>query len=492
MKLLRRFRILGTTIEGYGYEYSPRKMIAVSIGIMSICIVMGYYYKLNKLSILFLFIFVMLIYPSIIRAQFKLIRNNMMFEQLSSYMDYMILSFKRNPKILNAMEETLPMVSGKMKKCLEEAINTIKTDTSEDVYYKAFDRIEREFRTSRLKTLHRFMLNVERENSKSYRSNIDTLYYDIHNWVTRMYGFQSRIKESKINILISILISMIIVVYFCQTVYKVSSSIEGFDVIGTRVYQAATLLYLVLVSGLYVFVNSKLNGIWLIEDLKSIKDDRILKVIEKAEGYDVDAGKKRSRKRAFCLVPIICLGIVLNKGLFVIVGVVLFAIISTNSTRIYKSRISQVRKSMLKEFPAWLREVSVNLYTMVGVNAISASYENAPTVLKPFIERFMINVENDPVSIYPYDSFLGMFYVPELATSIKTLYSLQSQSSDESQKQINDLTERNQHLIAKSEELRLKDTISSIKFLSAVPMLAMTGKLMCDMVMVLIELTTAL
>lgn len=492
MKLLKRFKILGTTIHGYGYEYSPRKMMGMSLLIMFLCIVMGYYYKLNKLSVLFLFVFMILLYPSIVRAQFRLIRNNMMFEQLSGYMDYMILSFKRNPKILNAMEETLPLVSGKMKKCLEKAIDTIKTDTSEDVYLKAFEQIESEFQTSRLKTLHRFMLNVEQENSKSYRSNIDTLYYDIHNWVTRMYGFQSRMKESKLSITISILISLLIVAYFCQTVCRLSASIKGLDVVSTNTYQAATIMYLVVVSGLYVIVNSKLNGVWLVEDLKTKDDTRILSVIEKVEGYDVDAGKRKSRRRAIFLVPVIGCGIILNNGIVVIVGIIIFGMIATNSSRMQSSRTSQVKKTLLKEFPTWLREVSVNLYTMVGVNAVAASYENAPAVLKPFIKRFMLNVEQDPVSIAPYDSFLGMFYIPELATSIKTLYSLQSQSTDESQKQINDLTERNQHLIAQSEELRLKDTISSIKFLAAVPMLAMTGKLMCDMVLVLITLTAAL
>ena len=181
-----------------------------------------------------------------------------------------------------------------------------------------------------------------------------------------------------------------------------------------------------------------------------------------------------------------------GSRMLLLLSVMLLAIFITGSSRLQEGRKRRVKKELLKEFPAWLRDVSVNLHNMVGVNAVLRSYDNAPAVMKPFIEQFADRVEKDPVSIAPYDGFFGEFRMPELAASVKTIYSLQSQSREEAQRQVNDLTERNQELIARSEELRLKDTISGISFLAAVPMLAMTGKLMCDMIIVLLQILTAL
>ena len=95
MKLIRRFSRLNKTIEGYGYEYSPKKLLAFSLVLLVCSILMGYYYRLNYLSIAALSVFTILLFPSIINAQFRLLSNNESFEQLSNYMDHMIISFKK-------------------------------------------------------------------------------------------------------------------------------------------------------------------------------------------------------------------------------------------------------------------------------------------------------------------------------------------------------------------------------------------------------------
>lgn len=492
LNIINRYRRLNTTIEGYGYEYSMKRMLISSLIIVIGCVFAGYYYRLRPLSIMFLALYVLLLYPTIVIAQFRMLANNDSFEQLSNYMDHMIIAFKRSPKILGAMQETYPMTQGKLRRCLGKAINIIENDNSEDVYYNAFAQIEDEFRTSRLRTLHRFLLNVERENSVSYQANIDTLYYDIHNWVTRIYAFQGRLKQAKLNITISIGIALMIIAYFSQTISKVSDAVKSVEITDGNAYQIATLLFLVVIIGLYVLVNSKLNGVWLIEDMKSQIDDRIIEVINQAESYDVSAMNRKSVIRALPILLIAAGGLYLGSRLVVLIAAGLFLFMASNSSRLQKGRIRRVKKALLKEFPSWLRDISVNLHNMVEVNAVATSYESAPSVMKPFIERFIRNIEEDPVSVEPYDSFFGSFRVPELVTSIKTLYSLQSQSAEDSQRQVNALIERNQELIIRSEELRLKDTTSSITFLSAVPMLAMTAKLMCDMVIVLLQVLMAL
>ena len=492
MSLIRRYSKLNQTIEGYGYEYNPKKLLLFSLLLLLVSVLMGYYYRLSMPAVAALSVYVILLFPSIVNAQFKLLSNNDKFEQLSCYMDHMIISFKRNPKILTSLETTHGLVDGRMKSCVAEAIEVIRNDNSENVYEKAFGIIEDEFPTSRLRTIHRFMLNVERENSVSYQSNIDTLYYDIHNWVTRIFSFQKRIKNAKLNITISIVISLAVVAYFCQTVAKVSDSIKNVDVTSGFFYQLETLVFLMILTGLYVVVNSRLNGIWLVDDLRTGRNTAIMDTIRKYEDFDSTEARRRSLRLSSPILLSTFLFILTGKRVLLLISILALVFFASGGTRLQQNRRRQVKRELLKEFPAWLRDVSVNLHNMVGVNAVINSCDNAPSVMKPFIEKFRDNVEKDPVSIVPYNEFFGDFRVPELSSSIKTIYSLQSQSKEDAQRQIRDLTERNQDLIAQSEEQRLKDTISGISFLAAVPMLAMTGKLMCDMVIVLLQILTAL
>jgi hypothetical protein len=101
--------------------------------------------------------------------------------------------------------------------------------------------------------------------------------------------------------------------------------------------------------------------------------------------------------------------------------------------------------------------------------------------MKAFVSDFLKEVEKDPNSIRPYINFLGIYNVKELQTAFKTLYSIRMMSAEDSQRQINDLVSRNQQLLETSERIRNEDSISYVSFISMIPMLILSFKLICDL-----------
>ena len=135
----------------------------------------------------------------------------------------------------------------------------------------------------------------------------------------------------------------------------------------------------------------------------------------------------------------------------------------------------------------WMRDVAILLNNMVVVRAVRQSLRTASPILKPFIRDFLKEEEKDPVSIRPYINFLGGYNVSELSTAVKTLYSIRILSAEDSQRQVNDLIQRNQELLANSEKLRHQDSIGSVTMISMLPMVILSFKLIIDMGVMLLQ-----
>lgn len=479
------YKHLRTTIKGYGYEYSLKSYMLVMLSVLIALVGVSYFFMLEMEWVILLAALAICVVPIIIIAQFRYIANNDKFEQMVNYIDQMVLSFKRNPKILAAMESTLDMVDGAMKKCVKEAINIIKTDSkSENVYLKAFEVIEKEFRSSRIKTLHRFILNVEKENSVSYQESIDNLYFDCRSWVTRTYQYQSALAATKKKIVIVLGISVAIGAFFASVLSKAeesAGSMYDMDLIGNPLYQGGTFIFLAAFIVIYAVLNTKVNGYWLINDIDNKNEKLIESYIEKVENYDSKAAFKKTIIATIVVSPLFIAGLILHNRLVTIMGLAVCLLMLFKSRLSYSSKKKAIEKELLKEFPIWMRDIAINLNNMVVVRAIEQSIENSATVLRPFLQRFMANSEKDPVSINPYLNFLGMFNVSELSTAVKVLYSIKMLSAEDSQRQINDLIVRNQTLLESSEKIRHEDSIAGVSFISMLPMVLLSGKLMLDM-----------
>lgn len=481
------YRQLSRTIEGYGYEYSIKthlSAVALSLFTMTVAGLL-FYLEIGKIAVLGAV--AVMVTGIIVISQFAYMANNDRFEALANYMEMMILCFKRNPKILSSLEQTLDYVRDNrdMARVLEEAISVITGDTeSENVYRKGFDVIEAEFPCSRLHTLHSFLLSVELESSVDYQDSMDNLYFDIRSWITRTYQYQGELKNLKRKISIILFLSIGIAGYFARLLHKAETSMptECKDMItGSVVFQSATLIYLLLFILLYAVLQSRVNGQWLVNDISAGDDVKIGKYICYVDGFDEKRERKKALTAALICMPLAVMGIGMKSALVAGAGVTLAVICLMKPSVSYRSRKKAVEKALVREFPMWLREISVRLNNMIVIRAIEESIEDSAPVLRGFLEKFIEETGKDPTSIRPYNEFLGNYSAAELSTAFKTLYAVQTLSKEDSKKYVNDLIERNQVLIEKAERMRNEDSLAGITFISLMPMLLMSFKLILDM-----------
>ncbi len=487
------YKKLDKEIRGWGYEYNAKKYLATMFLVLVGMVTVGYFFLLKIWFVAILALCAVLAMPFIVLAQFAYIGNNDKFEDIVNYLEQMILSFKRSPKILSAMKDSRDLATGKMRKCLNEAIEIIETDTeSQDVYEKAFSIIEKEYRCSRIKTLHRFMLNVEMESSTNYQNSIDNLYSDIRSWVTRTYKYQAELSATKSKIMIIMGLSLGISLFFTYMLKRAeeATASSGNDyalhMIDSGTYQVATTIFIITFILIFTFLNTKVNGFWLVNDIAEGDGSEIYKNISAVENYDTKGSRKRSIIAASFGVPFLIIGFIIGNLILKVLGIAIIFFMLFKNTLNLKAKKKAVERELVKEFPIWLRDIAVNLNNMIVVRAIAESYDYAAPVMKPFITRFIERSEEDPTSIKPYTEFLGVFNVSELSTAMKMLYTIKMLSAEDSARQVNELIDRNQTLLESSEKLKQEDSVAGVSFISLLPMLLMSIKLMIDLAVMMV------
>ena len=482
MKKIRKLlnlKGMQTEINGYGYQYSIKKFSMQLLVTHIAIIISGIFFQLNTVCIIILCIWAFLCLPIIILAQFRYLASNKKYEVLVGYLEQMIFAFKKSPKILDCYKTILPIVDKDMQSYIQKAIDIITNDESGNGYQNAFTMIEEQYPCSRILALHKFMLNVE-QNGGKYQSSIDILLDDIRSWVTRTYDYQKELKNIKGKIILSIILSIMIAGTMSIIIPK--------DLIvfaDSTVYLVATTILFIVLIGLVAFTQTKLNGRWFIDDTMASKDKIIINAMNVLKNYDEKAMAKKSMISMLIVSPILVIGIIIEFLPLIIIGIVLCIFMFFSRKLTYRSSKRAVTRALEKEFPLWLRDISLQLQTLIVPLAIKNSISNAPIVLKVHLEKLSKEIDKHPTSIEPYNHFLEDYYLADISNAMKILYTIQSLSVDDANNQIDDLVKRNQKMLAKSEKIRNEDILSGIGFIVAFPMVAATLKLIVDLVLVL-------
>ena len=132
-------------IYGYGYTVSGIKYLLMTI--ISILITIGFS-LLYQMQIGYTIIVAFLsfaVIPLLIRAKFINLYQKKRFNEVDIYLHQMVYSFQKKPKILTALEDTVKVSTGKLKKTLEIAIENLYTSSSESLYEESFKIIEKEY-----------------------------------------------------------------------------------------------------------------------------------------------------------------------------------------------------------------------------------------------------------------------------------------------------------------------------------------------------------
>lgn len=371
------------------------------------------------------------------------------FKDAVMYMEQMIYSFKKQPKIRLALQDAGKIGSDEVKELLEEVIVNIDTKESDNIYEDSLRLIEKEYKCKRIRSLHKFLVKIE-EHGGEYDNYIDILLEDIKDWNDRTLMFIKNVERVKRNVLISVFSTVItcgFMAYIVPSEYSYTPSL---------VYQIASTIMLLLMMGSYFLIVKKMNLDWLREE-QSLKNNQIMRYYNLVEkGYED------------------------------------YKLLTFSEKMSYKSAKKRMEKELSKCFPDWIREVAINLQNDTVQSAIENSYENAPFILQRPIRKLLLDFEKYPVGIEPYDNLLKEFDLDEIKSSMKMFYSINELGKDQSDQQINSILDRNNKLAGHAEEMKNQDQIGAASMLATIPMVVGIVKIMIDMVLMIMVFTTSI
>ena len=474
-------KLLIKDIESYGYKYSLQKFLFHALCCFAFIGFIAYINKLEIKYIIVLGILSLLVFPLIVRSQFVQLYEIKRFQMVINYLENIIPIFKSKPLITHAWQQIYSLLDGEMKKVVNKALDYVLFNTSDVEPYKtAFYMIETAFPNSRIHAVHRMMYTVQEQNSVDFMHASDNLYFDIDAWIHRCYAFQKELKHRR-NLLIFICLLTLGISCWFILVYSASDILADF--VSLIAYQIATVIFIYLMFLFITFIYVKMNGKWIVDDKTQNQQKEIEKLFEQYRNT------KYKKATVIDIVLAVFLGglsiyfYIIGKKAFTVLFGVFSAVLLFQKQQKYNNRKKKIKNYVEIEFPIFLREVSLNLYNMTVVNAIRNSRDVVSPILDYYIVEFIDQVIKDPNTIGPYNNFLKEFDLPDIRSSMKTLYNMNEINYDYRKKQISSLIERNQVLLARAEKLRNEDTLLGVELMNYIPVLLFIVQILIVMVL---------
>lgn len=417
------------------------------ICIIAIVVGIAFAYKLELPIVIAIGVITTLLMPMLYKEEKKKSYYKKKFEDLISYMEQMCYSFKKSGKIRPSLIDAQKISDGEMKEIIEEVIVNIDSKMNEDIYEQALKILEEEYYCKRLISLHEFIIKIEKQGGE-FEEYINIIISDIKEWSDRTELFRRDIDRIRRNVLISIGATLLTCGFMAYLIPK------EYSFTGNIVYQISSMIIILIMLVIYIFVYKKLNIDWLKEEsfLNPEMVDKYYDLIMKSQNEKIKFMDKLS----------------INK---------------------VKKRM---RREISKVFPDWLRQVALNLQQQTVQSSIENSYDDAPYILKRPIRHLLIDFEEYPIGIEPYDNFLQELDMPEIQSSLKMFYCINELSKEETYKQTNAIIDRNNKMLKQAEEMKNKDRIGLAGTLSAGPMMVGVVKIIIDMVLMILVFTSAL
>mgnify|MGYP000291000145 FL=1 len=417
------------------------------ICIIAIVVGIAFAYKLELPIVIAIGVITTLLMPMLYKEEKKKSYYKKKFEDLISYMEQMCYSFKKSGKIRPSLIDAQKISDGEMKEIIEEVIVNIDSKMNEDIYEQALKILEEEYYCKRLISLHEFIIKIEKQGGE-FEEYINIILSDIKEWSDRTELFRRDIDRIRRNVLISIGATLLTCGFMAYLIPK------EYSFTGNIVYQISSMIIILIMLVIYIFVYKKINIDWLKEEsfLNPEMVDKYYDLIMKSQNEKIKFMDKLS----------------INK---------------------VKKRM---RREISKVFPDWLRQVALNLQQQTVQSSIENSYDDAPYILKRPIRHLLIDFEEYPIGIEPYDNFLQELDMPEIQSSLKMFYCINELSKEETYKQTNAIIDRNNKMLKQAEEMKNKDRIGLAGTLSAGPMMVGVVKIIIDMVLMILVFTSAL
>ncbi|MBO5372425.1 MAG: hypothetical protein J6A75_06875 [Lachnospiraceae bacterium] len=464
-------------------EKNTENVLYLILSVLLISLLLGYFYRLKIIVLLIMLCVEAAAIPFWMKVKRKARKEKIRFTEANMYMEQILYSFRKNPKILSALKDVEKLFpNGNMRKCIQNAIEYMQETYGEDLLMeKALKIIETAYPAQRITYAHRLMLKVERLGGNC-EASIRILLADRNVWEKETNTYQKRCSVQKRNIVLAILLSCLLCL---MTPILCQSALQKVSITEHVFYQGSTLILFLCSIGIYLYTEKYFAKDWLQE--KSYRSTKnILQKYEKIINYN--AAKERIKSILWAMPIGIIMGISAICGYWKLTAglcpVFIFLLLQhrVDYSLAKKAVVHEIRKA----FPEWLMEVSLLLQTENVANSIRKSIEYAPDILKSELNFLVQKLESAPESNIPYSEFLQEFSIPEIASAMGMLYSISDGSGSDAIVQMGEILERNAEWMGNAESLSNQDKLAKMYLLFLLPALLGALKMMTDMTLILL------
>lgn len=424
-------------------EYATVKLVINYVVAFIAIALIGMLYELKLPYVLVLCLVYFVFGPSIIYFRQRKKYEKKKFTACVRYIEQMIFSFTRHSKLLNALQETRVLLTGKIAEAVDNAILKIQHGKgSKNLYKEALKDIEEMYPCGRVKNLHEMLIDVEHIGGK-YNSALDIMLEDVREWDVRTNNFQQEQSVKGTSIIVSILMSLGV----CFFMSNILPDDMGGNISGFGLYQVVTTLSLIAMFFIYRFSARKLTSSWVNDDLGE-DEARIQADYKTVKSYVENPEGK--------IKPIFAM--------------------------------TRIQTAMEKAFPRWVMRFSLLASSNPPTVALSDSAASAPFVMKEELEKLNENITENPGAIQPYIDFFKGFDLPQVHSMMMMVYSLGSADTKDIEKHILSIVKRNHLLQAVAEKIEYEEKMAMFTLFSTLPMLLACVIMMIDVAMIVLNM----
>ena len=197
-----------------------------------------------------------------------------------------------------------------------------------------------------------------------------------------------------------------------------------------------------------------------------------------------DPKKEFKTSLVFTLVPVLVILISwlgFHNKWGILAGLILVPLMMTQHIWGHALLHRRLKREITIAFPQWMMELALLLQTENVQVSIFQTVDTALPILKPELQKLRDALQERPNDREPFLSFFAAFELPEITTSMQTIYSLSIGSGGDAQTQIANIVRRNNIILDRAEDMANDDSMAGLYTLFLMPVLVGSVVLMVDM-----------
>ncbi len=469
---LKRYFKVQSEVERYGYNFSIRRFYQVIAFSVMLVAILGIVFKLGRVYLGCVIFTMIACLPQIIVVTYRGLDSQQRFDDLNNYLEQLVMSFNRRGNILVALKETRQIfANGQMAVTLDQAIAHITGARGGNAYQEGLSIIEERYSCSRISKVHNFLFEVEKLGG-DYGDVLNLIEQERLLWQERVYLLAAQKKQIEKNIYLSCVMATIIGAVMGMILPS------ELNVFALGYLQLLSTGYLVVVIVMVTVVHSLLSGGYF-EELRFLDNDEFDKHVRLYRQNSLfNKGDIVSLAIVFAIGALV---VFTGQGIGVILSGLILTIILARVLGRKKRSLKIIRSNLEIAFMHWMLDISLLLQNNNIHMAVIQSIEKAPGILRSDLELLNENLEKFPNSMVPYQNFLSEFDIPDVKSVMRSFYALDMNGTGSNGKFLNDLLERNNHLVDKTERMAMENRLAYINVFLYLPMLLATFKLLGDL-----------